>query len=208
MTTFKARFVPGNGYADGWVSVPGANNAQQAKRILSAQYPGAKFCSVVEDQSDYQQQQRAERAAFRERSKQQVSDALTTSASNLKSSAASFSTCFDKPSSGGSYAPPVSGNGGLLLVGGAMALYFAALYAPFVCAGGSAIVAGKYIKTRWHWKTFWVLLFALVGFLGGDVVKQKAGLGEYQDNPAKMNIVEEVVDTIFTQPIRNSAPRS
>lgn len=109
-----------------------------------------------------------------------------------------------------SSAPTISApsSGGLLLVGGAFALYFAALYAPFVCAGGSAIVAGKYIKTRWHWKTFWVLLFALVGFLGGDVVKQKVGLGEYEDNPAKMNIVEEVVDTIFTQPIRNSAPRS
>ena len=98
--------------------------------------------------------------------------------------------------------------GGLLLVGGGLALYFALLYAPFVCAGGSAIAAGKYIKTRWHWKTFWVLLFALVGFLGGDVIKQKVELGEYENNPAKMNIIEEVVDTIFTQPIRNSVSRS
>lgn len=97
-------------------------------------------------------------------------------------------------------------SGGLLLVGGALALYFAALYAPFVCAGGSAIVAGKYIKTRWHWKTFWVLLFALVGFLGGDVIKQKVELGEYENNPAKMNIVEEVVDTIFIKPICTSHP--
>jgi len=128
---------------------------------------------------------------------------------NMVGSGCSILTTFQKKQPKQTFSDSSSSSGGTpLLIGGFIALYLAALYAPFVCAGGSAILAGKYIKTRWHWKTFWILLFALVGFLGGDVIKQKAGLGEYQNNPAKMNIVEEVVDTIFTQPIRNSYPHS
>ena len=102
---------------------------------------------------------------------------------------------YTAPVNSGSSAPSSVSSGGLLLVGGAFALYFAALYAPFLCAGGSAILAFKFtkpkhesklLKTKLRWRLLAAIVAAGIGAFGGDQIQRQLEVGPYQNTISQL----------------------
>ena len=115
---------------------------------------------------------------------------------NMVGSGCTILTTFEKkqPQQTSSGTTSFSG-GGLLLVGGAFALYFAALYAPFLCAGGSAILAFKFtkpkhesklLKTKLRWRLLAVIVAAGIGAFGGDQIQRQLEVGPYQNTISQL----------------------